>query len=296
MQQTFRNVLEDFYVDKLSIGVRKKTIESYRSRFLVIFKHLQPDTIVTDITKYDIKRVIMEFASLPLSRNTVRSYSAALKAFFMWCDQENICHVEVNLFKGEEVVQETYTKRELLKLLEPPVLRDCTFNEYKCWVIVNLLVNNGCRASSIRNIKCNDVRFDENIIMLRHMKSNNPIAIPMSVSLKEILKQYMYIRKGNEDDYLFPDNEWHQMTESTLRKSINYYNHSRGVRRTGLHKFRHTFARMYLVDCQGDALKLQRLLGHTTLDMTKHYVQIFANDLVNDYKTRSPLEKLKGAD
>ena len=56
--------------------------------------------------------------------------------------------------------------------------------------------------------------------------------------------------------------------------------------------FRHTFARMYLVECGGDALKLQKLLGHTTLQMTQHYVRLFDTDLVKDFQDHSPLEAL----
>lgn len=68
---------------------------------------------------------------------------------------------------------------------------------------------------------------------------------------------------------------------------------ARGVTKTGIHAFRHTFARLYLVECGGDALKLQRLLGHSTLDMTKHYVRLYDQDLIADFQKHSPLERIK---
>ena len=83
------------------------------------------------------------------------------------------------------------------------------------------------------------------------------------------------------------------MSENCLRNSIVRYNESRGVKKHGIHAFRHTFARLYLVECGGNALKLQKLLGHSTLDMTKKYVQIYETDLVSDFRKISPLDCVK---
>ena len=56
--------------------------------------------------------------------------------------------------------------------------------------------------------------------------------------------------------------------------------------------FRHTFARKYLVDCGGDAFMLQKLLGHSTLVMTKRYCAIFDADIAKNYDRVSPLAQM----
>ena len=45
-----------------------------------------------------------------------------------------------------------------------------------------------------------------------------------------------------------------------------------------VHLFRHTFARDWIL-AGGDEFTLQNLLGHTTSNMTKHYVNIYGKDL-----------------
>jgi hypothetical protein len=53
------------------------------------------------------------------------------------------------------------------------------------------------------------------------------------------------------------------------------------------HSPRHNFARSYLVD-GGDVFSLQRILGHTTLDMVRRYVALADVDLVARHAAASP--------
>ena len=39
-------------------------------------------------------------------------------------------------------------------------------------------------------------------------------------------------------------------------------------------------------------IKLQKLLGHSTLDMTMHYVNLYGSDLSEDYDNLNPLNNL----
>jgi site-specific recombinase, phage integrase family len=57
------------------------------------------------------------------------------------------------------------------------------------------------------------------------------------------------------------------------------------------HLFRHTFARDWIL-AGGDEFTLQNLLGHTTSDMTKHYVNIYGKDLKNSqFYNLNPLDR-----
>ena len=43
----------------------------------------------------------------------------------------------------------------------------------------------------------------------------------------------------------------------------------------------------------GDVFRLQKLLGHTSLDMTRNYVNMFSEDLKKDFEEYNPLDRLK---
>ena len=42
----------------------------------------------------------------------------------------------------------------------------------------------------------------------------------------------------------------------------------------------------------GDIFRLQKLLGHSSLDIVKEYVDMFSCDLMKDYNNFNPLESM----
>ena len=226
-----------------------------------------------------------------LAHNTIATYNRMLKTFYNWCAAENLSTLSIATIKEKETVKETYTDEELQRLLKRPD-KNCDFGEFRCWVIVNFLLNCGCRASTIRNIQNKDVDFAAMQVTFRHNKNGKIQVIPLCSLMANILREYMRIRGGEPEDYLFCDVYGGILTEDALRHAISRYNKSRGVKSTSIHKFRHTFARKYLLDCGGNAFMLQKLMGHSTLNMTKHYCRIFDNDIGKDYDLHSPLTQL----
>ena len=81
-----------------------------------------------------------------------------------------------------------------------------------------------------------------------------------------------------------------QLTKDGLRTTIKVYNHRRGVLKTSIHLFRHTFAKNWILN-GGDILRLQKLLGHSSLDMVKEYVSIFGVDLKENFDNFNALDK-----
>lgn len=177
-------------------------------------------------------------------------------------------------------------------MLEKPK-SDCSFAEYRNWVIINFLLNSGCRAATVRNIQNRDVDLGARQIVYLHTKNGKVQVVPLCSKMVSILREYMTIRKGEPEEYLFCNQYGEMLSENALRLAIAHYNRSRGVGKTSIHLFRHTFARKYLVDCGGDAFMLQKLLGHSTLAMTKHYCAIYDADISKNSDRFSPLAQLQ---
>ena len=288
---SIKETFEDFVVAQTAKGYTEKTIANYRSHFKSISRHIDLDCAFSALTKADIDNMIVSMRKSGLATNSISSYVRVFKTFINWSRQQGYTTLTVPNYKQVETVKETYTDEELLLLLEKPKANG-TFCEYRNWVIVNFLLNSGCRASTVRNIQNRDVDLSSSRIVFRHTKTHKVQVVPLCSQMLRILRDYLKVRGGKDSDYLFCDEYGGMLTANALRLAIERYNHSRGVEKASIHLFRHTFARKYLIDCGGDAFMLQKLLGHSTLKMTRHYCNIYDADIANNFDRLSPLENM----
>jgi site-specific recombinase XerD len=64
-----------------------------------------------------------------------------------------------------------------------------------------------------------------------------------------------------------------------------------GVARFHAHLCRHTFATRFLLN-GGDVFSLQQILGHSTLEMVRHYVNLASSQVVIQHRKYSPLDRM----
>lgn len=283
---------EEFLCSKRANGIKDKTLQTYSSHFSVIKHYLNVEEDIELLSKRKIESAVLAIKSRGVSINSLKSYTSTLQSFISWCRNEGWINFEIKPYKGEETIKDTYTDEELTKLLVKPNLKKCSFAEYRNWVIVNLLLNSGCRASTIRNILIKDVNINEGLIRYRHTKNGHLQMVPLCQEMKKVLKEYLKIRGGQPSSFLFPSQEDKQMTENGLAQAIRKYNKARGVDKTSIHLFRHSYAERYLKQ-GGNPFNLQRILGHSTLAMTKHYCRIYDTDIIDSYDNFSPLQAIK---
>lgn len=289
---TVEECFDSFINSRKAKGLSEKTLQTYHYHFAAIGKYLDMAAGIDSLKKADLEKMVAAMRDSGLSSNSINSYTRTMKSFLSWCNEEGHTSVNIGLYKAEETVKDTYTDAELKRLLKKPNTRVCGFTEYRNWVIINLLLNSGCRAATVRNILIQDVNLSAATITYRHTKNGNIQIVPLCSDMINVLREYLRIRDGKPQEYLFPNENNKPLTESGLRQAIERYNLSRGVTKTSIHLFRHSYAERYLKN-GGNAFNLQKILGHSTLAMTKHYCKIYDADLVKGYDNFSPLATLR---
>lgn len=284
-------VFADFVVSQTAQGLSETTLTNYKRHLHSISNHFDIQKPMESITRRDLEAMVVSMRKSGLAHNSISSYCRVLRTFLNWCKRNGMRVPELPNIKDKETVKESYTDDELIVLLKRPK-KDCSFCEFRNWVIVNFLMNSGCRSSTIRNIQNRDVDLGARHIIFRHNKNGKIQTAPLCSLMVSILREYMTIRGGKPEDYLFCDQYGNMLSMNGLRLAVARHNQSRGVEKTSAHLYRHTFARKYLVDCGGDAFRLQKLLGHSTLKMTKHYCAIYDTDIARNFDDFSPLAQL----
>jgi integrase/recombinase XerD len=128
-------------------------------------------------------------------------------------------------------------------------------------------------------------------------KGGRPRTVFYGESVALLLRRYLKRRGASQpDDLLFVNSLDEPLLRFAMSERVHDYGQAAGIKgkRVSPHTLRHTFAVTWLMG-GGDALSLQRLLGHTTPSMTSRYVNFASVDLAQLHSRVSPLDRLNDA-
>lgn len=256
------------------------TIKHYTQSFTQFYKFFEPEIPISKFNEQLYNRYVLYLRNTLNNDISINSYLRDLITVMHYLmNNDYIDTFEMKTIKTSKSNIETYTDDELRILLKKPNIRKCKFIEYQCWVITNFLFCTGVRQRSLMNIKIKDIDFNNNVLYVNVTKNRKPIIIPLNTTLINILKEYLKHRQHKtEEDYLFCNVFGQQLVKSTCYHMLYTYNKNRGVETTGIHRYRHTFAKQWILS-GGNVVTLSRLLGHSNLNITENYIHLLVSDL-----------------
>lgn len=228
-----------------------------------------------------------------LSITTVRLYVLVGKAFFNWCYQEELIRdnpvTRLKLPKPTKRVKSTFTPEHIEAILAAcDRSTDLGFRNY---VILLLLLDTGLRLGEVSGLLLENVH-DDYIKVLGKGRKEREIGVFPEVSklLWKYIHKYRHPKEPDEPN-LFLTRGGTALTEAAIKSVVDRLQEKIGLEGIDFstHTFRHTFAKWYMKR-GGDVLKLSREMGHSSVMVTKIYLEDFGSeDARQDHNTFSPI-------
>ena len=285
---------ESFFASCRAARYSEHTLIDYKNTFRKFEKVVAGNTPVNNISVDEIVKFMGSPEVMQVSKKTALNYHTGLSSLWRWSVEKGYCETNiVRLVKAPRPEQRDivpYTRREIEKLLGAANSSNLPERDF---AIVLVLLDTGIRASELGDVKIKKVYIEERQILVLG-KGGKERRLRVSQDTINVIVHYLNWRgcsklSAYREKYLFLGNSNKKITRHTLRQLCDRLEVRANVANVYPHKFRHTFAIEFLRN-GGNIFTLQKLLGHTTLDMVKRYLAIVQSDIDRDHDKASPVK------
>lgn len=295
---TFDEAFKLFIADGERRGLRPDTISFYRQqlglfrRFLVT---LDKTELISQVLRLDIDKFVESEKARGIRNTAINIRLRGIRAFFGFLME--LKYISINpmlkypLMKVRDANIETFNMKQLRQLLNAPDRR--TFTGLRDYTFMLLLLETGLRLSEVTAVQVDDVKLSEGQIFVRHTKGHMHRYVPIQTKMKEQLRRYMRIRGTCETEQLIVTIDGTAMQRNAIQKIVGKHGKKAGIKgvRCSPHTLRHTFAKLSVMNGAG-VFELQKILGHSTMEMVRIYVNLYSSDVNDRHKEFSPLKDL----
>lgn len=267
------------------------TIDGY-SRTLKKFRNFLGDDLpIRQITSKHIEAFLI---AQPVSKKSKLDYYVGLSSLWTWAIKEGLIdshQVRALTPPKPEIRQvEPFTETDIKHMIQE-VSGSSPF-KLKMRSVILLLLDTGLRASEICSLRIGDLHLKEGFSVVMG-KGSKERRVEFGPRTGQAIWKYL-VSRGNiqPTDQFLISRTGRLFDRDDLAHRLKSVGDRAGVENVHPHRFRHTFAVMFLRN-GGNALALQRLLGHTTMDMVRHYVKLSEVDLKQAHRRASPVENLR---
>ncbi|MBL7684288.1 MAG: site-specific integrase [Flavipsychrobacter sp.] len=290
---------------QFSSQLSSETIKGYKAVFQ-LFQMLVPEIATADLLSTEMvteffkrlqtrERKVGRTIKIGVKISSIKTYWSKLHAFFEWLTIKSI--IPKNPLLGIRPPQPAYNdikalnENEVKKLYAAVSLHSKSqFILRRDTLMLSMLQFTGMRLGEFISLELWDIDIERQLLTVRSTtsKSKRLRLIPIHPTLLFHLKDY--ISERNKRKYTTPyllasANGDRVLSRPGLKHWVDNLGHRAGVK-FHLHQFRHSFA-VNLAIKNVNAVKIQKLLGHSSLNMTMTYLRSIETD-----ELQSDIQKL----
>lgn len=311
----FSTAIEGYLLDIQSSGYSPATVKLYSLYLPKVANYLNDpeiENITTDMLRGFMLYVQSEYTSirpsgkdLPLSPSAIDNYWKGIRSFFNWAtDTFSFQRPDLDLkrpkFRLPEIT--SFSETEIKKILaaceytveiQPKNMRPYRRKRptaHRDRAIILILLDTGLRIGELCRLTIEDINLETGEVLVAPHGSGQKTK-PRLVYLGNIAKKavWLYMAKENKTR---PTDKLFDINHASIRSMMRNIEKRARVFNVHPHRFRHSFAIQFLRN-GGDVFSLQRLLGHSSLKMVQHYLDLAQADVQNAHRRSSPADNWK---
>lgn len=252
-------------------NVTPKTVAWYRDSFRAFADAVE--------NKATVNERITQLRDRGVSATSVNTYLRTINAFFRWGHTEG--HLPGTLIRVPKLKEE---QKVLAILSQDQIQRVVGFKprrkvEHQIHTLACLLLDTGLRISEALALTREHVDLDNLLIRVDQGKGQKQRVVPISAEMRKLL--WKWLRERNDPvGFVFATRDGRILQPRNVLRAFKGFGTRLKITgvRFSFHTLRHTFATNYIRG-GGDVFRLQRLLGHSSLEMTRKYVNLQTADL-----------------
>ena len=232
-----------------------------------------------------------------LSGHTINTYMRSIRAFWSWLVDEEIIEStpfsKLKIPKPPKKIIAAFSPYQIESLLS---VMNSSAEGYRGAVIVLTLLDTGLRVNELINLKMGNVWLEDGLVKVLG-KGNKERLVPIGKQIRKLLWRYITHYRPEPAlpklDNLFLTQDGRPLTKNRVESIMKRYGLAAGFTgvRCSPHTLRHTFAINFLRN-DGDVFSLQKILGHSSLEMTRRYCELANVDIKKAHATASPVDNL----
>ena len=215
---------------------------------------------------------------------SVQSYYRMIRAFVNWAVEEE--YIEVNpMAKMKPPIARPDQVQPLTQDQVHRLLTAAKASQYpmRNVALISLILDSGLRASEVCNLTQADLDCESWSLRVLGKGNKKRTVYLGSRASQKALANYLRLEERQDDDPIFLSERGASckltaFTPHGILFVVNSCAHAAGLGNIGPHKLRHTFA-FNFIRGGGTEFTLQTMLGHTSLVMTRKYVNLAGADM-----------------
>ncbi|KAB2332919.1 tyrosine-type recombinase/integrase [Bacillus mesophilum] len=291
---------DKFMLVKKIEGLSTRTIGDYEKHFRYLINFIGKEIMLEEFNVDKVREYISYMVyTKELSNYTVNIRIRNIKSFFRFCYLEELIEKDLNrrikLLKTDIDHIQPLTPEEFNQVVALVKKNKERFIRDRSILTLYLLLDCMLRISELVNIKVDHINLAEGLITLpaRNTKSRKKRMVPFSDQSGKLIKKFLKSRPYQDSEYLFTNRYGKPLTADNVRYNFHHWSKQLDFKgkRFSPHVLRHSGALYYLL-MGGDTFTLQKILGHSSLEVVRIYVQLADHHVKEHHNKFSPLKNL----